>query len=171
VLIAAKTNSVVEALSQQFHDRTVAKEYLAIVVGTMEEEKRIASPIGRSRRHRQRMAVVPEGREAYTVARPMKADQLEEVRDGQCPEGYTLVHVLPRTGRTHQVRVHLASVGYPILGDAVYGNHDNNLRWEGLRQMLHCWKLTVTHPVTGERLSIRAPLPEDMRQVLTLRSF
>ena len=164
VLIAAKTLPVLGAMSKQFHDRTVHKEYLAIVVGKFEGNKQTSGSIGRSSRNRQRMAVVPEGKEAQTEFFPIVPSDVGGSIHVQLPKEYTLVKAIPRTGRTHQVRVHLAFLGYPILGDALYGNREANEKRKGVRQMLHCWSLTFVHPVTGETLLVKAPLPDDMNQ-------
>ena len=152
VLIAAKTPSALQALSQQFHDRTVYKEYRAIVVGRCTEAMRCAEPIGRDPKNRKRMAIVHNGKEAQTEFFPL-----------QSSGALTLMRAVPHTGRTHQIRVHLASLGYPILGDAVYGKKDVSVK----RQMLHCWSLTVLHPVTKTPLVLQAPLPQDFQEILS----
>jgi 23S rRNA pseudouridine1911/1915/1917 synthase len=155
VLIAAKTPSVLSALSLQFHDRTVHKEYLAIVAGRCTENMESSEPIGRDPKNRQRMAIVQGGKEAHTEIFPLH--QSEE---------WTLVKAVPHTGRTHQVRVHLTALGYPILGDTLYGKRDGYAKWKGQRQMLHCWSLTFVHPVTGKPLVVQAPIPKDMCEIL-----
>ena len=153
VLIAAKTPSALRALAEQFHDRTVHKEYLAIVTGCCTENMTSSGAIGRDPKNRLKMAIVPGGKEAYTEFFPV-----------HCSKEWSLLKAIPHTGRTHQIRVHLSSLGYPILGDTLYGKHD--AKRKGLRQMLHCRSLAFTHPVTGEPLVVHAPIPQDMMNVL-----
>jgi len=150
VLLAAKSQEMVQALSCQFHDRSVEKEYCAIVVGEMKEEVTVCSCIGRHPKQRKKMAVIKGGKEAKTTFLPIRV-----------ANGYTFVKVIPYTGRTHQIRVHLAELGLPIVGDTVYG------RKKGVgRQMLHCSKLGCVHPKTGKKMVFTAALWEDMQKVL-----
>ena len=155
VLIAAKTMPVLSSLSLQFHDRRVQKEYLAIVAGKCREKMECRGPIGRDPKNRQRMAIVPGGKEAFTEFFPMHAS-----------EEWTFVKAVPHTGRTHQIRVHLMSLGIPILGDTLYGKCDVHSKARAPRQMLHCASISFVHPTTGCPLTIRAPLPNDMRSIL-----
>jgi 23S rRNA pseudouridine1911/1915/1917 synthase len=155
VLIAAKTPSALCALSKQFHDRTVHKEYLAIVVGCCKNRMECSLPIGRDPKNRQKMAIVEGGKEAYTEIFPLHISK-----------DWTVVKAVPRTGRTHQIRVHLASLKIPILGDIVYGDQHVNAKWNAVRQMLHCRSISFVHPITGESLTIEAPVPEDMQKIL-----
>ncbi len=155
VLIAAKTPWALNALSQQFHDRTVYKEYLAVVAGCCQESVRCSGPIGRDPKNRQKMAIVSTGKQAQTDIIPLHST-------GE----WTFVKAIPHTGRTHQVRVHLAFLGYPILGDAVYGKRSANEQWKVRRQLLHCWSLTVVHPETAKPLTVKAPMPYDMANVV-----
>lgn len=155
VLIAAKNPASLAALSEQFHDRTVCKEYIAIVSGQCPEKMECHTPIGRDPKHRQRMAGVADGKSAKT-----------EFFSICSSESWTLIRALPHTGRTHQLRVHLASLGYPILGDFLYGRREVNAKWKGVRQMLHCRSIGFVHPVTKEQLVIQAPLPQDMVEII-----
>ncbi len=164
LILAAKSDKVRRALQRQFKDRQVHKAYLALLEGHLQPAYgRIEAPVGRDPHHRQRMKVLAGGREAITeyhvlelFAQPM----------GPVAGEYTLVEAEPVTGRTHQIRVHLASIGHPVLGDAVYGRRKQRLPVP--RQFLHARRLEFKHPLTGERLDLEAPLPEDLAQVLAL---
>jgi len=147
VLILARTPEVQAALSTAFETRTVEKTYVAIVARAPDRDRALVdAPIGRHPADRTRMAIVARGRPArtrYQVA-------------GAGHEG-ALLEVQLETGRTHQVRVHLAAIGAPIIGDAAYGTPAE------CRQMLHAWRLSVPHPAGGT-LTVTAPLPSDMRE-------
>ena len=163
VLLVARTRPALEALARQFRERTVEKRYLAVVRGTMASETgRVDRPIGRHPRERKRMSVhSARGRSAAT-----RWTILERL------PGATLLRLTPETGRTHQLRVHLAALGHPIVGDRGYG-----VRRAGRaatiafpRQALHAEEIGFAHPATGVRLSIRAPVPPDMQRLIeTLR--
>jgi 23S rRNA pseudouridine1911/1915/1917 synthase len=153
VLIAAKTQKAVKELSLQFHDRVVYKEYLAILTGILAEPVVAEGCIGRDPRYRQRMAVLANGRSARTEFFPISSNAER-----------TLVRAVPLTGRTHQIRVHAAYLGRPILGDAVYGK--NCREQKVTRQMLHCSCILCVHPVTHRTLTLKAPLPIDMLTVV-----
>lgn len=154
VLLVAKNDRAFCALQEQFRAREVRKVYLALVHGHPRAPAgRIEAPIGRDPRSRQRMAVMSGGRPAvtrYRVLRPVGA--------------YTLVLAQPVTGRTHQVRVHLAFLGHPVAGDPLYGPRRASFPFP--RQFLHAWRLGFRHPSTGEWLEVRAPLPADLKAVL-----
>jgi 23S rRNA pseudouridine1911/1915/1917 synthase len=159
VVIVAKTDAAHRALAAQFAGRTVRKEYLALVTGAPDlDAGEIRRPIGRNPRQRHRMAVV-----AGTKGRAAHTDWSVEERFGAAA---ALLRCLLHTGRTHQIRVHLRSIGHPLLGDAAYG-------WKaaaGLppppRVMLHAEKLALDHPATGRRLELRAPAPADFRELI-----
>ena len=154
LLLVAKNDRAHTALSQQLKERTVEKGYLALVTGRLEpKEGVIEGAIGRDPRNRKRMAVVEGGRPARTAYR------VREYLD-DC----TLVEVTPSTGRTHQIRVHLAAVGHPIVGDAVYGRPSPFVG----RQFLHACRLGFHHPADGRRLAFESPLPPDLQQALRL---
>jgi len=156
LLLVAKNDRAHTALSRQLKERTVEKGYLALVTGRLEpKEGVIEAAIGRDPRNRKRMAVVEGGRSARTAYR---------VREHL--EGCTLVEVTPSTGRTHQIRVHLAAVGHPIVGDAVYGKPSPLVG----RQFLHACRLGFDHPLDGRRLVFESPLPPDLQQALHLAS-
>lgn len=154
VLVVAATAAALRSLQRQFRQRKVDKRYLALAYGYVSPERAaIEAPIGRDPVHRQRMAVLPEGRKARTEYRVLR--QLE---------GCSLLEVRLLTGRTHQIRVHLASIGHAVVGDRVYGPKRQAIF--APRQFLHAWRLALDHPATGERMTFRAPLPTDLGQVL-----
>lgn len=149
LLVVAKTGPALRALQQQVASRTMRRSYLALVHGgPAHDEGTIEAPVGRHPRHRTRMAVVSGGRPAttrYRVVERFRACSLIEA---------TLV-----TGRTHQIRVHFAHAGHPVVGDPVYGWRHPSL--EIGRQALHAWRLEFRHPTSGEALVFQAPLPAD----------
>ena len=171
VLIAAKKPEMLAALSEQFQRRTVCKEYFAVAVGRMERPVSVDKPIGRDPVHRQRMAIAAGGKEAKTDFTPEgRPFRLIPYRGKGCIQSIqdcTLVGVVPHTGRTHQIRVHLASLSMPVLGDSVYGNRAVNEAWGGPRHMLHCRSIAFTHPRTKEKMLIQAPVPPDMNDFLS----
>jgi 23S rRNA pseudouridine1911/1915/1917 synthase len=158
LLVVAKTDAAHRSLAAQFKAHTAQRTYLAVVRGRMRRDAgTIAAPLGRHPARRKRFAVLARGREAvthYTV--------LERFRDA------TLVACRLETGRTHQIRVHLAHAGHALIGDPVYGRARAP---EIARQALHAARLEFTHPRTGRRVTCTAPLPEDMARLLArLRS-
>jgi len=159
LIVVARTAPALAALASAFKQRDVYKEYLALVVGHPNPASgAISGDIGRDPRRRQRMAVVAVGgREAHTTYETVEV-----------LGGYALLRVVLGTGRTHQIRVHLGAMGYPIAGDPVYGRPAPAL---GLhRQFLHAARLRFRHPFTGEELDLRADPPSDLQSVLeTLR--
>lgn len=145
-LIIAKTDSAHSSLSKQFADRLIKKTYLALVEGIPRmPHGTIDAAIGRHAVHRQKMTVSDRGRESVTRYRVMGSS-----------EGKTLMDCQPRTGRTHQIRVHLKHLGHPIVGDPLYGR-----RGVHQRHFLHAWKIAFTHPETGKSMEFVAPLPSD----------
>jgi 23S rRNA pseudouridine1911/1915/1917 synthase len=157
VILVAKNDEAHNALARQLKARTVEKTYLALVEGTPKPPAGVIdAPIARDPRHRQRMAVVEGGRESVTAYRVV-----ERFR------AYALVEAHPKTGRTHQIRVHLAAIGHPIVGDRLYGKPSPLVA----RQFLHAQGIAFVHPSTGERMEVEAPLAEDLAAVLgALRS-
>jgi len=154
LILIAKDEVTRAALQRQFKHRQVAKTYLALVEGPVQpREGIIEAPVGRSKRQRKKMAVVRSGREARTMYRATE----------YFPD-HTLLEVRPHSGRTHQVRVHLAWLGYPIVGDVVYGRRRQRLL-RG-RHFLHAARLRFTHPATGEEVEFKAPLPPELAAVL-----
>lgn len=164
LVIVAKSASAHQALQAQFKARHVHKLYLALCVGAVHPpEGNINQPIGRHPRHRQRMAIVPSGRAALTHYATLARFALRD----EPARTYSLVKARPITGRTHQLRVHFAASGFPIVGDAVYGARSDPLtRQLAPRQLLHAAALAFVSPSRGERVVVRAPLPEDFRQAL-----
>jgi 23S rRNA pseudouridine1911/1915/1917 synthase len=161
VLLLARTSGVARALIAAFAGREVEKDYVAWVWGDVREARRIDAPLGfePGGAIRIRMAVVAGGLTAMTDVEPMARGE----RDGRA---VTLVRVKPLTGRQHQIRVHLASVGHPIVGDTLYGVLAPRLRepWEGTeddddRLCLHAHRIAFRHPVTAQDFEITAPLP------------
>jgi len=167
VMVVAKDDEAFHKLTKQFKNRTVEKVYLAIAYGKFsEDEGLIDSAIGRHPSQRKRMSThAKRGRAAIT--RWKVAERFD---------GFTLLEIFPQTGRTHQIRVHLSSMGHPILGDPLYGRkgkpgsiHDPVLK-ECVkrmdRQALHAHRLGFNHPRTGERVQFVSPIPQDMGEVL-----
>ncbi len=148
LLVVAKNDASHRALSVQFHDHSARRGYAAMVDGNLRaDEGTIDAPIARHRSDRKRMAVVPGGREAVTHWRVAS-------RYGQ----YTLLQIELETGRTHQIRAHMASIQHPVSGDEIYGR---SKRPFGLRgQALHGYRLQFTHPKSGENMRFYAPLPD-----------
>lgn len=150
VIIVAKDRSTQETLSRLFHDRAVEKVYRAIVEGVIKADSGVVEgAIGRHPRERQKMALVTRnGR--YSLSNFKVIKRLD---------GFTYVEVYPKTGRTHQIRVHLAHIGHPIVGDDLYGKRARKLAG---RPLLHAHRISFTHPVNGEKVVVEAPVPEDM---------
>jgi 23S rRNA pseudouridine1911/1915/1917 synthase len=166
LIVVAKDDESHRALARQFAGRTVEKEYLALVLDSPSRTSgEISLPIGRDPVHRKKMSTrAPRGREART------SWKLEERFDGAA-----LLRVRIHTGRTHQVRVHLASIGHPVAGDPLYGgtrtpSSRRAAAREALaslrRPALHAARLAFAHPASGERLTFEAPLPADLAGVL-----
>ncbi len=153
LVLIAKTNAAHERLARAFAEREVSKIYRALCWGVFRRRSgSCLEAIGRHRVHRQKMTVLKSsGRAAHTDYR---------VRE-QGPIGADVECVL-HTGRTHQIRVHLAHLGHPIWGDHVYGRaHVTADAFEPSRHMLHAWRLGISHPMTGKDLMLEAPLPDD----------
>ena len=159
LLVLAKTTLAYHALVAQLAAREVTREYLAIVHGRLARaEGRVDAPIGRDPHHRQRMAIRPpgEGRRAATRFRVR-----ERFRQ------FTLVECRLETGRTHQIRVHLASLGHPVAGDVTYGRGQPDLPVGLDGVALHAARLAFVHPVTQERMELSAPLPPRLQRFLS----
>ncbi len=181
VIVVAKTNAIHIHLSEQFHDRDVAKEYIAIANGPLDRDRDVIDlPIGRHPYQRDKMAI----RKGHITSKPASTFYEVMSRHGK----YTIVKVMPKTGRTHQIRVHLSHIGTPVLCDRLYGGHAEVTRGmllanarpherSGLadaerdevilnRQALHAHRLAFEHPHTGKTMSFEAPLPADMQRVM-----
>ena len=154
LLIVAKNDLAHINMSNQIKDRQVKKIYIALVKGNINEnEATINMPIGRSTKDRKKMAVRKDGKEAVTHFKVLK-----RYKD------YTLLEVKIDTGRTHQIRVHMAEIGHPVVGDMVYSKGKNEFGVEG--QMLHAQSLDFKHPITGKEMHLEAKLPEYFEKVL-----
>jgi 23S rRNA pseudouridine1911/1915/1917 synthase len=151
VLLVARTDAAHRHLAAQFAERSVEKIYLALVEGSLRADSgRIVKPIARDPRHRTRMtAKLAAGRAALT-----------EYRVRERFAKFTFLEVRIGTGRTHQIRVHLANLGHPVAGDRLYGAAP------AVRIFLHAWRIGFTSPATGERVSVQAPLPRELEQWL-----
>lgn len=163
LLVVAKNEAAYRGLQGQLKDRTMGREYLALVLGQPPDEGRVDAPIGRHRLRRKEMAVTPGGRPAATSYRVIERFPGRDTRFRG--SGYALVQLKLETGRTHQIRVHMAHVGHPVAGDPVYGARRDPAaedRLGLLGQALHAARLTLTHPRTGERLAFAAPPPPDL---------
>ena len=156
-VIIAKNNNSHIALSNMLKNHEIKKTYIALVRGIVKEnEATINMPIARSTSDRKKMAVDRNGKEAITHFKVLERFPTE---------GVTLLEVKIETGRTHQIRVHLSNIGYPIIGDDIYSNGKNKWGIEG--QCLHAQALELNHPITGKHMYIEAPLPEYLNQIIT----
>ena len=154
LLVVAKNDTAHEQLARQFADHSAHRSYIALVAGNIREDSgTVDAPIGRHPTERKRMAVVDNGRRAVTHFRVLYRFS-----------SVTVLALELETGRTHQIRVHMAHIHHPVVGDQVYSSGKNALGMEG--QALHGCRLQLTHPSTGEPMSFEAPLPEDMRRAL-----
>jgi 23S rRNA pseudouridine1911/1915/1917 synthase len=154
VMLLAKNRQAQAHLAAQFKSRSVTKTYLVLVKGWLSPERGIIeAPLERDPRHRQRMAIAPEGQGRAARTRYRVLRYLGE---------YTLVEAAPETGRTHQIRVHFAAIGFPVVGDATYGVASPLLS----RQFLHSSRLGFRLPATGEYVEFESALPADLEQVL-----
>lgn len=171
-MVVAKNAKTLEALARQFKARTVRKKYLALVYGELKDAGTIDLPIGRHPVHRKQMSTTTrKGRSAVTSWRVFKRFQ-----------DITLLELILKTGRTHQIRVHCSTMGHPVVGDPIYRSRKLfktlNKKTEHLpagiidllktipRQMLHAWQLGFNHPRTDERMSFESPVPDDMAALM-----
>ncbi len=162
LIIVAKNDKAHESLSGQFKERTVGKTYIALVAGIVKHARgKIIAPIGRDLSDRKKMALTREDSGKEAISRYEVVRQYDDL---------ALVKVRIHSGRTHQIRVHMSSIGHPVAGDGVYGNLKVNSALErqcGLkRQFLHAAELEFTHPVSGKRINLTSNLPEDLAAVL-----
>lgn len=156
VIVVAKNDKAHINLSEQLKNHAVEKTYWALVRGLVKEnEATISMPIGRNTKDRKKMAVDRKGKQAVTHFRVLE----------RYPEyGCTLLEIKIETGRTHQIRVHLSEIGYPVIGDTVYSNGKNEWNIQG--QCLHAKSLRFNHPITGKEMFIEAPLPDYFHNLL-----
>jgi 23S rRNA pseudouridine1911/1915/1917 synthase len=157
-LVVAKSDIVHQRLTKSFQDHSIQKQYLAIVKGKPGNlSGRIDKPIGRHPVHRKKMGINEKGREAIT-----------EWKIYELLKDFTVLECKILTGRTHQIRVHLASIGHPVLGDILYGRSSPSF---AKRQMLHAWRLEFEHPMTRKLIQAESPIPKDMTDIISqLRS-
>jgi 23S rRNA pseudouridine1911/1915/1917 synthase len=166
VMIVAKSSEAHFELSRQFHDREISKTYLALAYGTFKQDQgTIETRLGRSRGNRKKISSrTRKGREAKTSFKVLK----------RYPS-MALLEVRPYTGRTHQIRVHLAESGHPVMGYPLYGGKQWMEKLSGEvrekvkvldHQALHAWKIELKHPITNKKLSFEAELPDDLKNVL-----
>lgn len=154
LLVVAKNDRAHQSLAEQIQVHSAGRRYFAVVYGCPREETgTIQAPIARHPVDRKKMAVLAGGREAITHYQVLEHYQ-----------GYTFMKFRLETGRTHQIRVHMAHIGHPIIGDPLYGPAKDKWKLQG--QCLHAGELELTHPVTGERMLFEAPLPEYFEKVL-----
>ena len=155
ILVIAKGSENLTKLQKQWKNRQVEKTYRVLIHGKLSPKRgRIEAPIFRSVKDRKRMAV---------SAHPKARDATTEYKVLQYFDDYTLLEAYPRTGRTHQIRVHFSAIGHPVCGDGVYGKTKDDIC---SRQFLHAYKLTFVHPIKGKRVSFKSPLPTDLQTVL-----
>ncbi len=161
IIVIAKSDSAHKSLAEQLACHSITRKYYAIVTGNLKEDTgTIDKPVGRNPKDRKKMAVVEGGRRAVTHYKVL------ERFGGK----YTLIEAQLETGRTHQIRVHLASIGHPLLGDTVYGSEKQPFKLQG--QVLHAKVLGFIHPSTGEYVEFESPLPEYYEKlILKLRNF
>lgn len=167
-LLIAKTPSAFDSLQKQFKERSIKKTYLALVHGKLEpQEGYIHAPIGRLPWNRKRFGVIPGGREARTKYKVIKYDTCFH-NGTKIP--LSLVFLYPETGRTHQLRVHLAYIGHPIIGDYLYAGRKRSRsdRSVFFRTMLHAWEIEFTDPASSKRQVVKARVPEDMHKITIL---
>lgn len=158
LLVVAKNDKAHLSLSKQIEEKSCRRTYLALLEGILKDDNgTVTTYIGRHPQDRVKMAVVPpeKGKIAITDFTVLK----------RYKQGYTLCRFDLHTGRTHQIRVHARHMGYPVVGDPVYGIKKQKFSLEG--QLLHAWRLELSHPATGERMTFEAPLPDYFQSVLS----
>ena len=164
LILVAKNDRTLRHLQRQFKKRTVSKTYLALVEGHVQPPQAlIDAPIGRDPRHRQRMSVIAPGSSASSRPAQTEYKLLEKVEQSSVGQ-FSLVECYPRTGRTHQIRVHMAFAGFPIVGDTTYGRRKQGLALD--RHFLHASRLAFRRPSDERELALEARLPDELRAVL-----
>lgn len=184
ILLVAKTSEALSALQNQFKERIIKKEYVALAHGIITDSGKVEGSIGRNPADREKFTVLLEGKEAVTEYEPVKKLQLNILNlqkiypefnkiqmrklERQKYGEFTLLRLRPRTGRTHQIRVHLKYINHPIVADEKYAGRKTfrlDKRWCP-RMFLHAAKIGFKHPVTGEWMELESPLAEDLRNTL-----
>jgi 23S rRNA pseudouridine1911/1915/1917 synthase len=156
LLLVAKDDRTHEALARELAAHRIERRYLALAQGHLEPSGTVDAPLGRHPRHRKRMAVVPDGRRAVTHWRVLQRHPAAD-----------LVEATLETGRTHQIRVHLAHLRHPVVGDRAYGADPRLAASLGLeRPFLHAWRLRLRHPVDGSEIDLSEPLPAELEEAL-----
>lgn len=153
LLIIAKNEITHYELTKQFKDRSVLKEYITLVHNKVKEDGKINKPIGRNPKNRKKMAVVQNGKEAITSYQVLKSYNK-----------YTLLKIDLKTGRTHQIRVHMADINHPIVGDPVYSSGKNEFKID--KQLLHAFKIGFIHPKREEYMEFEKDVPEDFENII-----
>lgn len=162
-LIICKNDAAHRSIARQLKDHTIVRRYRAICYGVLDQDDvTIDAPIGRDPKDRTRMAIVPDGKRAVTHVHVLERY-----------DGYTYVECRLETGRTHQIRVHMASIGHPLIGDTLYGeeaalqeDHIRSMPEGSARALLHAADLSFRQPFTGEKIHVKAPLPADFREAV-----
>ena len=158
LLIIAKNDKAHISMSERIKNREVKKMYIALVRGNIPEDSAtINMPIGRSTKDRTKMAVSKNGKEAITHFKVLGRYMSNK-------GSYTLLEIKIDTGRTHQIRVHMAQIGYPVVGDQVYSNGKNEFGIQG--QCLHAKSLEFKHPITNKEMKLEAPIPEYFEEII-----
>jgi 23S rRNA pseudouridine1911/1915/1917 synthase len=162
LMVVARDSKAMERLQMMFQNREIHKTYIALVYGNINNNEGIINaPIARDPKDRLKMAVIKEGREAVTEFRKLWSNK-----------HYSLVLCRLITGRTHQIRVHFEAIGYPLVGDNLYGNKKINEMTANLdRVFLHSWKLDFQHPITNKNMSFRCPIPEELKDALKIIKY
>lgn len=167
VLVIAKTSESFQNLKAQFKERLTVKKYIALVHGVVEPPSgTVNAPIERSPFNRMHFGIFPGGREAVSHYRTIKKIELKGENMGQ--NALTLLEVEPKTGRTHQIRVHMKYIGHTVVSDPIYGGRKQlkeDLKWCH-RLFLHALKLKIKHPATGKETTFDAPLPEELQKII-----
>ncbi len=165
LLLVARTDAAFARLQRQFKTRRVQKTYLALVEGVLDVPSgRIEAPVARDPAHRQRMAVLSENRGGRRAVTGFRVVQSYMSAISQQRYEFSLLEVDLLTGRTHQIRVHMAFIKHPVVGDRIYGRRKQRIPCP--RQFLHAHRLAFTQPTTGQRMEVEAPLPPDLQAVL-----
>lgn len=171
LLLVAKTPEAFANLQAQFKERKVEKRYFALVHGKVEEEKgEIEAPVGRLAWNRKRFGVFPGGRRAKTKYKVKNYYALDLPRRQAGVDRYTLLELVPETGRTHQIRVHLKYLGHSVVADSFYAGRKTareDRKWCP-RLFLHAWQISFSHPKTGKRVSFSSKLPGDLKIALRI---